>query len=267
MNRAFLLVLLFFLSLPLTAGFKPKTVRPKKPEQYQARATLGGVTVAADLLLEAKEQRDYFYKELTAANVVALRLAVFNQSGGEVVLPLDSLRLIGPEGKDLAVVAPEAVAKAVLDGMVVGERVAADSAPVGVRPSTPPTYGDPRSDPSDPRYDPRMDPNDPTYDPSDPRNRTAGRRPGYGPWSRPGVDVVLNPGAGGGSSADLSRFEKAMVEKDFNDKTHQPDPLVAGMARDRFIFFSLADRPPGPRGFILRLPPGRGIPGELVLRF
>src|SRR5262249_40129948 len=86
------------------AGFKVKLVKPKKPEQFQARASSGAVTMAADLLLEGKDQKDYFFKELAPSNIVAVRLAVFNSGREEVVLPLDRLQLLGPDGSEIALI-------------------------------------------------------------------------------------------------------------------------------------------------------------------
>ena len=72
------LALLAVLALATTAfaGFKPKLIKAKKAEQFETRATTAGATYAADLLLEAKDQKEYFYKDLTPSSVIALRLAV-----------------------------------------------------------------------------------------------------------------------------------------------------------------------------------------------
>lgn len=251
------------LSIPAFAGFKPKIVKPKKPDQFQARVTQVGVTYAADLLLDGKDQKDYFYKELTPSSVIAVRLAVFNAGKEEVLLPLDGLQLIDADGKEIPLVAPETVAEAVLRGMVVTAQ-AKDKKPVAVSPNI--RYGDPRYDRGDPRYDPRMDPTDPSYDPNDPQNRRYGRSGTYGPYARPGIDVVMNPGGAGGGG-DLSQFEKKLVEKDFQDKAHAPEPIPNSMNRDKFLYFSIPTRPPSARGFTLRLPRSKGIPQEIALKF
>jgi hypothetical protein len=254
------------------AGFKAKNVRAKKPEQYQTRVTASEVTFAADLLLEGKEQRDFFYKELTPSNVIAVRLAVFNNGKGEVVLPVEEIQLLGPSGKPLPLIAPETVAQAVLQGLDVTAEARSKESPVRVAPNV--RTVDPRTDRTDPRYDPRLDPNDPTYDPTDPRIRRSGdpryndpRYGGYG-YPQPGVDVIVNPrGGGGGSGGDISQFERQLVEKDFSDKAHSADPIDGMMVRDRFLYFSMSDRPLTDKGFVLRLPKGKGISEEVVLKF
>ena len=244
------------------AGFKVKLVQPKKPDKFQTRVTVESVTYAADLLLDSGEQRKFFFKELNSSNVVAVRLAVFNGGRGEVVLPLQSIQLLGPGGEEIPPVAPLAVAEAVLQGRTVVAG-ASKNPPVAVSPSM--RTGDPRMDPSDPRYDPTMDPSRPGYDPNDPRNRYP-NDPGYGgPWYRPGVDVVLSPG--GGSAVDLTEHERALVIKDFEDKAHTTDPVISPQTRDRFLYFSLSPVPPSPKGFKLRLTPSKGIPKEVVLEF
>ncbi len=284
MKRAALLLFAFALTSTCIAGFKPKNVRAKKPEQYQVRTTVGSVTYAADLLLEGKDQKDFFYKELTPSNIIAVRLAVFNNSKGEVVLPMQELQLLGPSGKELPSVAPEQAAQAVLQGLVVTAEAKQKDAPVSVGPST--RTRDRRSDKTDPQYDPRLDPNDPSYDPTDPRNRPVNDPrygdprydprygdpryddPRYGGYPRPGVDVIMNPRVGGGGGGgDMSQFEKQLVEKDFDDKAHSTDPIDGSMIRDRFLYFSMKDRPVSTKGFTLRLPKSKGIPEEVILRF
>ncbi len=279
MRRTFFLALMLALSIVAFAGFKAKTIKPKKPEQFQAMTTVGGVIYAADLLLDGKAQKEFFYKELTSSNLITVRLAVFNTSRGGVVLPMEGIQLLGPSGKELAMVAPGVAAEAVLEGAVVSAEAKNKGKPVSMAPNT--RTGDPRYDRTDPRYDPRMDPNDPTYDPTDPRNRRAAdpryndpryNDPRYGGsgYPRPGVDVVLNPragGGGGGSAEGVSDIEKQLVEKDFNDKAHSSDPIDGSMMRDRFLFFSMMDRPLTDKGFELHIPPGKGIPQEIVLRF
>jgi hypothetical protein len=114
--------------------------------------------------------------------------------------------------------------------------------------------------------DPRgYPPNDPRYDPSDPRSRPTGRDRYPGGWGQPGVDVILRPGGAG--TGDLSQYEKQLVEKDFSDKAHTNEPVLSSMTRDRFLYFSLKDRPANPKGFTLRLPRSKGIPEEVVLKF
>jgi hypothetical protein len=243
------------------AGFKVKRVEPKKPEKFQVRQTVAGVTYAADLLLGAKDQEKFFYKELSPSNVIAVRLAVFNEGTEEVVVPLQSLRLLAPDGAEVPLVDPLVVADALTHGKVVGQGAQRNPSAVispGMR------TGDPRMDPSDPRYDPTMDPTRPTYDPNDPRNRYP-NDPRYGGYGRPGVDVVLSPG--GGSQVDLTVNEYALVRKDFEDKAHSMEPVLARGKRDKFLFFSLEPPPSSPRGFRLRITPGKGIPQEILLEF
>ena len=82
---------------------------------------------------------------------------------------------------------------------------------------------------------------------------------------RPGVDVVLSPG--GGNVGDLSQFERSLVEKDFQDKAHSKEPVLASFTRDKFIYFSLPNPPSKPQGFVLRLPAGNGIAQDVELEF
>jgi len=261
MRRTLILIALSSSVLTAVAGYKVKLVKPKKPSQFQASTAVDGVTYSADLLLEGKDQKDYFWKELTPSNIIAVRLAVFNSGKLEVVLPLDGIQLLSPEGEGLALLAPDTVAQAVLQGLVVTAEMKNKS--VAVSPSV--RSGDPRYDRTDPRYDPRLDPNDPTYDPTDPRNRRSG---GYnGPWSRPGVDVVMNPGGGAGGGGDLSQFEKQLVEKDFQDKAHGAEPVAPSLNRDKFLYFSMAKPPSSPKGFVLRIPASKGIPQGVLLKF
>jgi hypothetical protein len=271
MKKTALPFLMLILATSAFAGFKPKNIRPKKPEQYEARVTAGKVTFAADLLLEGKEQKDFFYKELTPVGVIAVRLAVFNNSSGEVVLP-GGVQLLGPSGKELPPVTPGEVASAVLQGVAVtAEAQNKRDSPVKVAPTV--RSGDPRTDRTDPRYDPRLDPNDPSYDPNDPRvrdpryNDPRYNDPRYGGYGRPGVGVILNPRGGGGGGTGVSPFEKQLVEKDFNDKAHSSDPIDGMMIRDRFFYFSMSDRPVTDKGFTLRIPKSKGIPEEITLSF
>jgi hypothetical protein len=272
MKRAALLFQVFCLASFVYAGFKPKNIRPKKPDNYQVEAEAAGVTYAADLLLKGNQQKDFFYKELTGAGVIAIRLAIFNNGGNEVVLPLDGIQLLGPGGKELPMVAPEVVADAVLQGVEVTAQARRNESPVQVAPSI--RRNDPRTDRTDPRYDPRLDPTDPSYDPNDPGNRGNGDPryndprydPRYGGYGRPGVDVILNPRVGGGGES-TSRFEKQVIAKDFSDKAHTSDPVDGMMIRDRFLYFSLKDRPATEHGFTLRIPKSKGIPQEVTLIF
>jgi hypothetical protein len=273
------------------AGFKVKLIKPKKPDQFQAHASAGNVTYGADLLLDGKDQKDYFYKELGPSRLIAVRLAVFNASKEEVVLPLGELQLLGPDGKELPLVAPDAVAQAVLQGMVVTTNVKR-GAPVSVGSGRDPRLdpNDPRYDPNDPRArDPRYDPTDPRsrdprYDPNDPRNRDPRYDPTYpgggGPGGYPGggypggrgmggyggPGIILSPG-GGGSSGDLTQFERSLVEKDFRDKAHAPEPILGSLNRDRFLYFSLPADAASGRGYTLRIPKSKGISEEIVLKF
>jgi hypothetical protein len=264
MRRFALFLMLVLASGTCLAGFKAKTIKAKKPEKFQAAATQAEVTYAADLLAGEKEQKDFFYRDLISSNIVAVRLAVFNAGKSEVALPVEAIRLIGPDGQEAPAVGADTVAQAVLQGLVVAAEARRKEGPVSVAPST----SDPRYDPSDPRYDPSMDPNDPRYDPTDPRNRRAGNDPYGGTWGRPGVDVVLNPGGGqGGEASDLSRYEKALVEKDFDDKLHASEPVLPSFSRDRFLYFSVKERPISTKGFVLQLPAGKGRPEEILLRF
>jgi len=242
------------------AGFKVKLVEAKKPEKFQVHVTVDGVTFAADLLLDEKAQKKYFYKELCASDIIALRLAIFNQGGASVVLPLEELQLLGPDGKEIPIIDPLTVADAVLQGRVVSAGISRNP-PVAVSPSM--RTGDPRLDPSDPRYDPTLDPSRPGYDPSDPRNQQPGTY--GGPWGRPGVDVVLNPG--GGSRVDLTVHEQALVRKDFQDKCHSVEPILNSLRRDKFLYFSMNPIPASGKGFQLRLPADRGISREITLNF
>jgi len=249
-------------------GFRVKLIKPKSAEKFQTRATVESVTYAADILISEKEQNTYFYKALAPSHIVAVRLAVFNQGMHELVLPLERVQLLDPSGREVVPVAPEAVAEAVLKGLVVTAEPR-DRGTVGVAPRLDPRLdpNDPRNDPNDPRYRryPPVDPNDPRYDPNDPRNSRNPNRP-YGPYIRSGIDIVMIPGSGG-DSGDLSRHEKALVEKDFVDKTHSLDPVPASSGRDKFLFFAVPDNPATGKGFTLRMPSGKGMSQEIVLKF
>jgi hypothetical protein len=77
--------------------------------------------------------------------------------------------------------------------------------------------------------------------------------------------VVLSPGGGGGG--DVTQFEKALVEKDFQDKAHPAKPVPRNSNRDKFIYFSMTDPPKKPTGFILRIPAGPGQSEPIVFKF
>jgi hypothetical protein len=263
MKKAALILGILWLAAAAWAGFKVKNIKPKKPEQFQSRLTIAGVTFAADLLLDGKNQKDYFYKELVPSNLIAVRLAVFNNGNDEVVLPLNDLALRMPDGKSVPPTSPESVAQTVLDG-AMGSGAANTRVPrvmAGAGGS-----GDPRRDRTDPRYDPRLDPSSPTYDPNDPRSRgqyPPGTYPSGGTIGRPGV--VLLPG--GGKGEDLSQYERQLAEKDFRDKAHTLDPVLRSTIRDRFLYFSVNLPLDSLRGFALRLPVSPGIPQEVLLKF
>jgi hypothetical protein len=253
MRRLTLFIGAFCLAASGVAGFKAKAVKPKKPEQFQVHATVSGITFAADLLLNGKDQRKFFYRELTPSNVVALRLAIYNDSPNEVAVPLSGIQLIGPDGKEVPSISPEMVAQAVLQGFLVSSEV--NQPPVQVS-----SGANRRIDKSDPNYDPRLDPTDPSYDPQDPRNRGYNRDP-YG-IRRPGVGVILNPS--GNMYNDIS---KSLIEKDFMDKAYAGDPIAASMKRDKFLYFLIANRPASTKGFELRLAEGKGVIQAVRLKF
>jgi len=240
---------MLMIALSAAGGFKAKTVRPKKPEKFQVRVVSSGVTFAADLLLDGKDQSEFFFKELSPSNVIAVRLAIFNGSNGEVVMPLDDIQLVDPEGKEVIPVEPEIVAHAVLQGFPVSS--AAEQPPVRVSTSGRVS----RTDQSDPGYDPRLDPTNPNYDPTDPRNTGYSR-------SRPDVLVILNPT--GGRYGEISG---QLIERDFIDKAYSADPIPSSLTRDKFIYYGLEHRPSGTKGFELRLLKGKGISEPVILKF
>ena len=282
MRKTALVSMILFLAITAFGKFKTRIIKPKKAEQFQSWVTHARVTYAADLLIKEKGQKKYFHKELTTSNLIAVRLAVFNNGKDEVILPLKELRLISPDGEAFPPVNPETVAQAVLGGEPVpiqeGSRLPQVEIASGGR-------IDSRTDPSDPRYDPRLDPNSPAYDPSDPRNRRqyppGSDPPGsYPPGTTPGTyppgpypsggtvgrpAIVIDPGAGGGGS--LSQIERQLAEKDYISKAHTAEPILKSMKRDRFLYFSIPKIPASTKGFELRLPAGKGIPREVVLKF
>jgi hypothetical protein len=293
MKKAAIILAGLFLSTTLFAGFKVKNIKPKKPERFQAQATVAGVTYAADLLLERGDQKTYFYKALVPFNLIAVRLDVVNTGKGEVVLPLDGIELLTPDSKRLQPVSAELVAGSVVEGKPIKASTESRVPQVGVGRGS---VQDPRRDPSDPRYDPRMDPNSPHYDPMDPRNSNPNPPQTYPPQTYPpgtsprgtyppgtyppttvpgtypsggtmgGPGVVLNPGGGGGGE-DLSQIERELAEKDFDDKAHTSEPILGSMSRDRFLYFSFAPPSGSIKGYVLRIPVGKGIPQEVVLEF
>jgi hypothetical protein len=261
MRRLALMAMVVGISTLCLAGFKPKNVKPKKPEQFQASATLAGVTYAADLLIQEKDLKELFYKDLTLFDMFAVRLSVFNKGNTEVAMPVEDFHLFAPDGTEVPAVGADVVAQRVLEVLAVASETKKKNPPIAVGPA--PRSNDPRQDPRDPRYDPNLDPNDPRYNPNDPRND-----PRNDPYNRPSVGVVLNPGGGTTDTVgDVSQYEKVLVEKDFSDKAHHSDPVLPSFTRDKFLYYSVKEIPMSTRGYILRIPPGNGRPGEAVLRF
>ncbi len=247
MKRLIAWLAMFLIAVNAAGGFKAKTVRPKKAEKFQVHAVSSGITFAADLLLNGKDQTDFFFKELNPYNLIALRLAVFNGSGNEIIIPLDCIQLVGPDGKEILPVEPRMVARALLQGLPVSS--ATEQPPVQVT-----SPGPVPRDPSAPGYDPRLDPANPNYDPTDPRNTGHGRRPD--------VLVIMNPT--GGQYGELSA---QLIERDFVVKAYAADPIPSSMMRDKFIYYGLKNPPSRPRGFELRLLRGRGISEPVILKF
>jgi len=261
MRRPILVAMMVCVATFCFAGFKAKIVKPKKPEQFQTRVTLGEVTYAADMLLQEKEQKDLFYKDLTLFDMFAVRLAVFNKGNGEVAMPVEDFHLFAPDGTEVQSVGPDVVAEKVLEVLSVASDAKKRNPPVAIGPA--PRTNDPRQDPRDPRYDPTLDPNDPRYNPNDPRSD-----PRNDPYNRPNVGVILNPGGGTTDTlGDVSQYEKVLVEKDFSDKAHHSDPVLPSFTRDKFLYYSVKEIPMTTRGYTLRIPPGNGRPEEVVLRF
>jgi len=256
MKRLIFFITIFCVAATVVAGFKAKVIKSKKPQQFHTHIVVSRITFAADLLLDGKDQKDFFYKELTPCNVIALRLAIFNDSPGEVVMPVNGIQLTGPDGKEILLIDPETVAQAVLQGFIVSSDT--DQPPVQVTRTK--RVGDPRIDKTDPNYDPRLDPTNPSYDPADPRNRGYDRGT-YG-THRPNVGVVLNPSAG-----KYNAISGQLIAKDFADKAHSEDPILPSMMRDRFLYFRMAERPTSINGFELHLPRGRGMDQAVSLKF
>ncbi len=245
------------------AGFKVKNIKPKKPERFQSRMTIAGVTFAADLVFAEKDQKDYFCKELASSGIIAVRMAVYNNGDGDVILPLGDLELQAPDGKIFRSVSAEFVVETVL-GEPESRPASRSMIPAVVAGGGRPI--DRRGDRTNPNYDPRLDPGSPDYDPNDPRNRgknPPGTYPSGGTHRQPGI--VLYPGGSG--KENLSKYERQLVEKDFSDKTHTADPISKAMHRDRFIYFSINESLSSAKGYFLRLPSGKGIPQEVILKF
>jgi hypothetical protein len=238
MRKAALFLIMLCCALTAFGEFKARQIKAKKPGQFQCRATVSGVTYAADLLLEGKDQEKYFHEALRPFNLIAVRLAVFNDGKEEVVLPLNDLRLLSAEGIEFTRLDPEAVAQVVLgENSINGPGKAGDSG-VGIgRVSVP------------------------NYDPSNPRNR--GIHLPRGPLEGP--DVVLNPGGGGG--IDKIENERKLAAVDFRNKAHTSDPIICTLSRDRFLYFSIPEESAIKEGIVLILPVGKGIPKEVILKF
>ena len=260
MKRLVIPLAAIFLATASFAGFKAKTIKPKKPDKFQISSTVSGVTFAADLLLSDKEQTEYFQKGLSSGKIIAVRLAIFNNSRNEVTLPIEGIHLINPDGKELQLIAPEAMAKAVMGNPAPGPK---NEEPPPVKVAAGPKLVGSRTDKTDPNYDPRLDPTDPRYDPSDPRNTS--RTGTYGnPRIVPGINVVLNPSV---DDSNKDEITASLIEKDFVDKAYDADPILPSMTRDRFLYFSIGNPPKGINRFELRLTQGKGISQDVILIF
>ncbi len=261
MRRVIIFATALCLAASSFAGFKAKSIKQKRPEKFQTRLAAFGVTVASDLLITEKEQAGFFFRPLNPCNIIALRLAIFNDSKNEVLIPLEGLQLVGPDGKALERIGPEEVAEAVLQGFSMPSQDGQPSAEVAANPRV---LDIPRDDPSNPRYDPPYDPSDPQYDPGyDPSDPRTGQNRRYG-RIEPGINVDLNPSGASGASSDIMR---RFISKDFVDKAYLPDPVLPSMKRDRFLFFSITERPASIKGFELRIPATRSFPDGLTLRY
>jgi len=243
-KKAALVLLVLCCACTAFGGFNEKRIKEKKPGKFQAHVTVSGVTYAADLVADGKDQKKYFYDALTPSNIIAVRLAVFNQGKEEVVLPLDDLRLLSTDGVEFVRVDPESVAQAVLgeDNPVYVEE-GDEGTQIGV-------YS---GGPYDPRYPDSYPPG--SYPP--------GTYPPSGRTGQP--DIVLSPG-GLGKDAKI-RNERKMAAVDFHNKAHTSDPIVRTLSRDRFLYFSIPDSTVVPKETMLILPVSKGIPQEVVLRF
>jgi hypothetical protein len=254
------LILMFFLTTVSFAGFKSKIIKSKPSEKFQISFTASGVTFAADLLLSDKEQKEYFSEALNQNNLIPVRLAVFNNSKDEVLIPLDGIQLICPGGKALKPLTLDAVVKHISRD---SEASSKDGAPPVQVSTGPKIKKDSRTDRTSPNYDPRLDPTDPRYDPNDPRNTGRNRTYDDGRMT-PGVDVVLNPSRGGGNTDEITR---RLIEKDLVDKAFIAEPIAPSFTRDRFLYFSIKDHPTGINGFELHLPQGNGVSQDVILIF
>lgn len=250
-------IAMILLTTALFAGFKAKIIKPKKPEKFQTCLTTPEFTLAADLLLTDKEQKDFFPTPLNANNIVPLRLAIFNRSEKELQVPLEGVRLVAPDGKEFPIMAPEKVGEAVIEGIVVSPGSSGRKLVVAPNSRSPIDRTDPSYDPSDrtdPTYDPRLDPNSPQYDPKDLRNR---------PYADlPHVGIVFDPY--GGNNTEMTR---QLIAKDFVDKSLSAEPIPPATTRDRFLYFGVGGHPSSIKGFELRLPKGNGFSEEVVLKF
>jgi len=248
MRKAALFFIILCCSFSAFGGFKAKRIKAKKPGQFQSMVTVSGVTYAADLLLEGKDQEKYFHDTLTQSNLIAIRLAVFNDGKEEVMLPLNDLRLLGAEGVEFIRVDPEIVASAVLGEEPITIHEKPSRPVVGIEGGSLPRY-----DPNDPR-------NRGQYPPG---NYPSGRYPSGGPVGLPGI--VLNPGGDGGF--DSKENERKLVAVDFRNKAHTSDPIVCTLCRDRFLYFFIPEKSAVKEGIVLILPVSKGIPKEVVLKF
>ena len=248
MKKTVLLLIIMCCAVTVFGGFKAKRIKTKKPSQFHCRATISGVTYAADLLLERKDQEKYFHAEFTPPNLIAVRLAVFNDGKEEIVLPLNDLRLMTTEGMEFTRVDPEELVQAVLeeDPIIVRENPGGPVVGIG-------SVSHPRYDPNDPR-------NRGDYPPYD---YPPGNYPSSGPFGGP--EIVLNPGGGGG--IDSIENERKLAAVDFSNKAHTSDPILRNLSRDRFLYFSIPEKPSTKEGIALILPVSKGIPKEVVLKF
>jgi hypothetical protein len=258
MKKTICFIAILCLTVTADAGFKPKLIKSKKPEQFQARAVVSGVGFAADLLLEGKEQKKFFCEELSPHDVIAVRLAVFNNSAGAVVLPLEDIRLTDPEGREVPRIGAAAVAEAVNGGIEKNTDVDQPTIQTASNPAR-------RSGPvntSDPTYDPSRNPADPNYDPTCEPNSPCGQLRKLSQMPAPGAHVEINP-----YGSEYGTISERLIQKDFIDKSHSADPIPAAGVRDKFLFFALPGRPAGIKGYELHLPPGKDIPQPVILKF
>jgi hypothetical protein len=85
----------------------------------------------------------------------------------------------------------------------------------------------------------------------------------YDPRIVPGAGIVLNPPDEG----NRGEISGTMIEKDFVDKAYSADPILPSMMRDRFLYFSIHERPASIKGFELRFPESGSLPHGLKLKF